>query len=274
MTDNLNDAMISDDIEYKFCQLFFSKDYGTDENKKKIIELVEQREREGKKHFSYSVLSGYIFDNAVEDLHIKDKCDELTGLFEAHNEFIEKTIEDIKLAYCQKEYIKNNVDKINDDIEKIDKSKGRIYSEFVALLGIFTAIAFSIFGGLDVLSSLFSKLEFSRPVITLGFVLVTGSVTAIIIYGIIIVLMDSIYKLTNVSNHQEKTPYPISKNLNNWILIILFVMFVVGLLLLEQFNLSKVPVYIFAIIGIIAVIAVIAVVIKLCQCCKSKAGKS
>lgn len=269
-------------LDDEFCNLFFSEDFSSENTKNALKVNIDKHIKLGEEHVAYSNLTKYVFYKCDEQKmgdSILDRCQQYDVLQTKHNKmFIKKTVEDIKLAYAQKEYINSNIEEIKNSIgvsegklHKLKVNLDRIYAEFVALLGIFTAIAFSIFGGLDVLSSLFSKLEFSRPVITLGFVLVTGSVTAIIIYGIIIVLMDSIYKLTNVSNHQETRPYPISKNLNNWILIILFVMFVVGLLLLEQFNFSKVPVYIFAVIGIIAV------VIKLyqcCKCCKSKAGKS
>lgn len=232
-----------EDLDYEFCDLFFSKDFAdkniVDKLKTNISLHIEMQEE----HVSYSNIAKYIFykcDEKKMGESILDRCAQCDVLETQNNmKFIKKTVEDIKLACAQKEYINKSIKSLKGKIEgsekKIDKFKtnlDKIYAEFVTLLGIFTAIAFSIFGGLQALSSLFSKLEFSKPKITMGFVLIIGSIISTVIYGIIIVLMDSIYKFTNTYNNQEGKNYPISKNLNIWILIVLCLMFAVGFICL------------------------------------------
>ena len=123
----------------------------------------------------------------------------------------------------------NNLKRTKHTLRKLNSGIGKMYSDLVTLLGIFTAIAFTIFGGLQLVNALFSKLNFNHPVITMGFVLFIGSVISIIIYGILIILWNGIYKLINYFNGKTILEYPISKSLKKYILWISGIMCVLGI---------------------------------------------
>lgn len=237
-----------DNFSKQFCELFFSKEFGTERNNKKLLDLMEFPQKSGIKHVSYSVIANYIYDNDIEDIDVENNCSELSNVLgsDFKKEFIEKTTEYIKLAYAQKEFIISNYSKLDEHfttmeerienfegkLNQVEHNLGKIYAEFVTLLGIFTAIAFSIFGGLQIVSSLFSKLEFSKPLETLGFTLINGAIIAVIIYGIILVLFEGIFKLTRISYNASENNYPINGKLKKWILSVSGILFVVGILLI------------------------------------------
>lgn len=61
---------------------------------------------------------------------------------------------------------------INDQIENMEKTKGTIYTEFIAILGIFSALIFGLFGGFQGLSEAIVKLSSNWSI---GRVLIIGS---------------------------------------------------------------------------------------------------
>lgn len=244
-----------DNFSKQFCELFFSKEFGTERNNQKFLDLMEFPQKSGIKHVSYSVIANYIYDNDIEDIDVENNCSELSNVLgsDFKKEFIEKTTEYIKLAYAQKRFIVSNYSKLDehfstmedrikdfeDKLNQFEHNLGKIYAEFVTLLGIFTAIAFSIFGGLQIVSSLFSKLEFSKPVETLGFTLINGAIISIIIYGIIVVLFEGIFKLTRISYNASENNYPINGKLKIWILSVSAVLFIAGICLILLWYFTK-----------------------------------
>lgn len=233
-------------ISEEFCKSFFSNEMGTEENNKIISKYVIFLQSKGYEHISYSIIAKYVYENNIDDFDIEKNCNELSTILKekSNKEFINKTKEYIRLACFQKNYIKDNYEKLKNNVKgledrseksekklkDIEHNLGGIYAEIVALLGIFTAIAFSIFGGLQVVSSLFSKLSFSEPLISLGYVLIIGAIIGVIIYGILIVLFEGIYKLTSFYDRKEVVNYPVHKGLKKCILIILSIMAIFGII--------------------------------------------
>lgn len=116
----------------------------------------------------------------------------------------------------QKEELKTYAETTVSDI------KSDIYTNFIAILGIFTAITFAIFGGIQAIGSITSNLDISlnNPE-SLGNLLICASILGIFLYGIITVLFAGIDKLT------EKA-WSLPFTLNILIIGVLAAMFLIG----------------------------------------------
>ena len=116
--------------------------------------------------------------------------------------------------------LSNQTKNIVNDVEI--KIKNNVYSEFITILGIFTAITFAIFGGINTINSISSNLHISssNPQ-NLGNLLIAAAVLGIVLFGVIMVLFAGIAKIT------EKD-YKLPLLLNISIISTLTVMFLVG----------------------------------------------
>jgi len=82
---------------------------------------------------------------------------------------------------------KKNITKAENNIKK------ELYPEFITLLGIFTAITFAIFGGMNLLSNLFQNLRSTHA--SLGQALILASIFGFTVLGIIEILFIWISKI-------------------------------------------------------------------------------
>lgn len=107
----------------------------------------------------------------------------------------------IKLSCYQREYM----DKISNDAKKqakesleqanLAKSKiDKAYSEFTTILGIFTAITFATFGGLQLLGHVFGSIK-NVTHVSIGSTIMLGSIYLIGTYLILVALLTGIAKL-------------------------------------------------------------------------------
>ena len=82
---------------------------------------------------------------------------------------------------------KKNITKAENNIKK------ELYPEFITLLGIFTAITFAIFGGMNLLSNLFQNMKSTHA--SLGQALIFASIFGFTMLGIIEILFIWISKI-------------------------------------------------------------------------------
>ena len=75
----------------------------------------------------------------------------------------------------------------------LNKIKEDVYPEFITILGIFTAITFAIFGGMNLLSNLFRNMRNTRA--SLGQALILASVFGFTLWGLIEILFIWISKI-------------------------------------------------------------------------------
>lgn len=140
-----------------------------------------------------------IFSIAKRNLDSKNHFNELNSQINIIEKNCNTNSKDI-------EKINKKFDKEKDSIQKwakkeakseIEKIKSNIYTDFIAILGIFTAITFAIFGGIQAIGSITSNLDISsnNPQ-NLGNLLICASILGILLYGIITVLFAGINKLT------------------------------------------------------------------------------
>lgn len=133
-----------------------------------------------------------------------------SGFFPKHNlendskeANLERLERHITLSCYQREYINNTAQKANDAAEKAVKNSKKaqkkvksIYSEFVGILGIFTAMSFTMMGSVEILGNLFSDIK-KLSSDSLGYAFIVGGVYLIVIYLIILMLFIEIKKLFN-----------------------------------------------------------------------------
>lgn len=148
---------------------------------------------------------------------------EVFGKFQKH----------VNLACVQREFISNNMieaRKIAEEATRVaseaSEIKTKIYSEFIAILGIFTAISFAMMGSLQLLGTIFN--DVSNPSDKkLGYVMEAGGIYLVIMSLLIFVLFVGMRKILG---GKEKT----------WVWVSIIVVFVIsGLLFGIGFYLSR-----------------------------------
>ncbi|MDU5511627.1 hypothetical protein [Enterococcus gilvus] len=89
-----------------------------------------------RRHIKLAVIQQvYIKKNSIEAFRISEKAEKKINILESQIEVAQADLEKAGL-----------------EIEKMEKVKGSIYTEFIAILGIFSALIFGLFGGFDGLS--------------------------------------------------------------------------------------------------------------------------
>ena len=114
------------------------------------------------------------------------------------------------MAITQKVYIDKNVEianskleEINHEIEEIQDTKSKIYTDFITILGIFTAITFAIFGGLQLIGNCLGNLTGKITLSKIGGILIITSVILLSVYLILIALMIGLSKLLSRSEDRR-----------------------------------------------------------------------
>lgn len=92
----------------------------------------------------------------------------------------------------------NNLDKVN---ETIDNRMNNIYSGFVSVLGIFVAISFSLFGGVNLLENLFKDMAGGATPKNIGLSMMLSGFFIILIYILIIGLTSGLSRVTQKENY-------------------------------------------------------------------------
>lgn len=111
-----------------------------------------------------------------------------------------KAKENIKIAKEDVDKVKGDIEGYSEDMKNI---KGNIYTDFISILGIFTAITFATFGGLQLLGNVFGQ-NASRDIHALGSALVLGSLYIYGTYLLLLALLTGIHKLMRVNNYDKK----------------------------------------------------------------------
>lgn len=135
---------------------------------------------------------------------------------------------------------KTNLQKTNSNLDKLESSienkiKNNVYSEFITILGIFTAITFAIFGGMNLLTNLFKNIGSTQA--SLGQTLILAAVFGLIMWGIIELLFQWISKIKRT---EDDTKDINKKSFNIIALCILGVILILGVVLFLNFPVVKI----------------------------------
>lgn len=168
------------------------------------------------KRLIYSIISNKIYDLDEDILNnLEMACERLveysaTMTSDNDNESIKKIItklaDHINLALAQERYLISynnnelqdkidNVDAFMENVEEIKNRIENINTQIISVLGIFTAIAFILFGGISSAASIFDKMN--NP--SIGQLLIFGGIWGLIMYNTIYFLIYYVSKLTKVS---------------------------------------------------------------------------
>ncbi len=138
----------------------------------------------------------------------------------------------IRLCCHQRDFIQKNSIKsleIAEEAKEIageaNKVKGKIYSEFIAIIGIFTAMSFALMGSIQTFGTVFAKVD-NPSSSSIGYAIIAGAVYLVIMIILIIVLFSGMRIVIKTTND----------TLPKWIILVtvcsVLLLLVVGLLLL------------------------------------------
>lgn len=139
----------------------------------------------------------YLKDYIYHDENYPDKKDK----------HVEKLYNKVTTLYVNNyTYINNSTGQINDLDLRIKnasreteiKIKKEIYPQFITILGIFTAITFAIFGGMNLLSNLFKNMRNTHA--SLGQALILASIFGFTLWGLIEILFLWISKINLIKD--------------------------------------------------------------------------
>lgn len=168
---------------------------------------------------NYTEMIKYLDDKKVDLFTQQKKLEEKqNSLFDSINE--------------QKEIIGKQKKIIEDQQHSFQKTTGKInsiYSEFITILGIFTAITFAIFGGMNLLTNLFKNTGSTAS--SLGYTLIIAAIFGLIMWGITELLFYWISKIKGITDSTKDK----NKILFNWIAIIVLTgILILGVLLFTK----------------------------------------
>ena len=88
----------------------------------------------------------------------------------------------------------------NKQAKKAKKKVTSIYSEFIAILGIFTALSFALNGSFQILGTLFKDIKHPTTG-SIGYALVIGGIYLLLVYGVILILFIGMSKVVDEEAH-------------------------------------------------------------------------
>ena len=175
----------------------------------------------------FTVTKDYIkeMQNSLSDgieqqkVHLEESQKSLSKGIEQQKVHLEESQKSLsKGIEQQKVHLKKYTNKLNN-----------IYSDFIAILGIFTAITFAIFGGMNLLTNLFKNTGSTAS--SLGYTLILAAIFGLIMWGITELLFYWISKIKGITDSTKDK----NKILFNWIAIIVLTgILIIGVLLFTK----------------------------------------
>lgn len=223
-------SRVSDVLKY-----FVDHSYDeSDDGLKQILVVISNKEAEVCKN--YKEISRVIYNMENEEFEslenffgVKDKQENIfSGLIDS----IELKKEDkdnllhferhIILSCLQRDYLVEMSDSVSEKVKKTQNKVTKIYSEFVGILGVFTALSFALMGSVQVFGNLLSNV--SNPNIrTIGYVLVVAGAYLLLIYLVVSMLFIGMKK---VFEGEEK--YELNELFTGIVVMISFLLITTG----------------------------------------------
>ncbi|MBJ7622690.1 hypothetical protein HAU13_08030 [Weissella confusa] len=111
-------------------------------------------------------------------------------------QYANQIVDGVRFAFVQLKQMNKNTEIMQEQVKNIQTIQDKIYGEVIAVLGIFTAITFALFGGFSAIGAVANALK--NPKGTLfGYELIGMGLLFLFIYLIIVVLFNGIFKITN-----------------------------------------------------------------------------
>lgn len=121
-------------------------------------------------------------------------------------EFIEKTIIEVEKdtqeisktltkLYDVTTKLEENVNKVGTEVESVKETKSSIYTDFISILGVFSAFVFLMFGGIDVVRGVIDVAD-DLQIIPLSRLIILGSLMLIAVLTLLYCLLLWIARIT------------------------------------------------------------------------------
>ncbi|MCG4286609.1 hypothetical protein K9863_02695 [Lactobacillaceae bacterium KNUT 0156] len=131
----------------------------------------------------------------IEELSMLDWAAGDTAQYKYY-QYANQIVDGVRFAFIQLKQMNKNTEIMQEQVKNIQTIQDKIYGEVIAILGVFTAITFALFGGFSAIGAVANALK--KPKGTLfGYELIGMGFLFLFIYLIIIVLFNGIFKITN-----------------------------------------------------------------------------
>lgn len=118
----------------------------------------------------------------------------------AQKDFIVKTTRSVEKRVSDLDQKLQNLEqstkKAEDNLDKIEDAKSSIYTDFIAILGVFSSFVFLMFGGVDVLKSVFDVAD-DLETVSLQRLVIIGSMMIITLLTLMYSLLLWVSRITN-----------------------------------------------------------------------------
>ncbi|BDR57623.1 hypothetical protein [Xylocopilactobacillus apicola] len=176
---------------------------------------------------TYPVMTAVSKVVSSQELRIRDQKKSL-------DDFIDNSYHKLRDLDNEQEGIKESIDTLNSDLEKskegvneIRSIKSTIYTDFIAILGIFSALIFSLFGGFSSISNILTEVSGKQSI---SRIIISISLLGILLICLIFCLLQFIATMSNRSISLSNNKNPFSKYPIFIVsLIIFFIMAIIGL---------------------------------------------
>lgn len=162
---------------------------------------------------------------------IKDDVVRNVNLALVQKNYIDRSVDDV---VEKSRDIKKRIDEMGETIKKNIKGvrniKSDIYTDFVTILGIFTAIAFTAFGGLKLISGVLGNFRGSVSRGELGMLLIVTSIILLSTYLILLSLLTGVSKLLSFTRDEDKE-YHFTTKVTFSIIFLIVVLLILGVVL-------------------------------------------
>lgn len=190
------------------------------------------------RHFSLAIAQRQFIEISVEKSEkniqqLETEINELTNVLSDKHEELENM--EITLQEMV-EKNKEHVESTDDALQNIKNTKGQIYTEFVAILGIFSALIFTLFGGFKTLSESVSALQNGKIPLTNTLIM-----TSIVLGGLSLLIFSLMQGVAKISGRNLRACDCEDRNkcihsvyerhpMMSWVIFFLFSTFMISLL--------------------------------------------
>jgi len=129
----------------------------TREDKDIILQILVEVEKQVPEEFQ-KIMLRKMRNNFSLSFEQKANFDELDNKFKSD---LAKAVNDLDTAHNELKIVQEELKKAKIALKGLDQNTSKIYAQFVTILGVFTAIVLSIFGGLQLISASFANLHFN-----------------------------------------------------------------------------------------------------------------
>lgn len=196
--------MVEENVDNALCIFIFKEGHLTKDESKSLSTLMQQYI--DNRHIPYDMITNKVYELSDEGVNnliqsIEEKLSAL--IFEGDkskkiNRIQNDIIRHIRLSVIQRKFIIKSAEQAKeistqakDVAQEANNIKDKIYTDFISILGIFTAISFTIFGGLQLLGNVFSR-GIGADGKFIGSALIIGSFFILSIYILLVVLINGI----------------------------------------------------------------------------------